>query len=71
MSYVTVLILEDTTSSSVYYTTECSWAHSRLQSACYPPSCVNALGGGCSTLKGNMAFQRIDFNAQIFKHINI
>lgn len=28
MSYVTVLILEDTTSSSVYYTTECSWAHS-------------------------------------------
>lgn len=55
MSYVTALILEDTTSSRVYYTSECTWAHSRLQSACSPPSCVTTcsvdLGSGCPTLR--------------------
>lgn len=43
MSYVTVLILEDATSSRVYYTAECTLAHSRSWSACSPPSCVAGL----------------------------
>jgi len=50
MSYVIVLILEDTTCSRVYYTAERIWAHWRLQSACSPPSCSVELGSGCSTL---------------------